>query len=151
MDQLLHSRVHCCGSQHHLESVEAIQLPLEVENRDTTHDCGVRCGGSYEDWRQDSPCTVGGHESAWDPPHEYVILSPTPALIELPIQLHKEGHVESFHLEQKPQGCGYIAEKERMSINMTMLLPTHTRWENNKSSVKISCMIASSLSPDKVM
>jgi hypothetical protein len=93
-----------------LKSVEAIPPPLEVEQQDTSHDCGVRCGGSHEDWL-DSPCAVGGHESASDLPHEYVILSLTLASIELPIRLHKEGRVGSFLLEEKLQGCGYIAEK----------------------------------------
>lgn len=96
---------------------KVVQQPLEVVQQGTTHDCVVECGGSQEDSQQDFPCVVGEHGSALVLPREFVISSPTPSLIELPIQHHKEEHAVTFLLEVKPQACECIAErKKRINI-----------------------------------
>lgn len=91
--------------------MEAIQQPLGVMPQGIIHGCEGEHGDSREDSRRDSLYAVGGHGSASAPLHECAIVFPTLSLTEPLDQHHRVGHVVTFPLGVRPQGCEYIAAK----------------------------------------
>lgn len=96
--------------------MEAIQQPMEVVQLDIAHDYVEESEGSQEDWQQDYLYIVVECGFALALPRECVLVFPTLSLKELPNQHHTGGHVSTFLLEVEPQGCEYIAAKDKNEI-----------------------------------